>query len=164
MTRGWHQADCNAATGENNFSPYPIKFCKDTSSSNLYAANDDNGISSQYTPQIVPVDSTIISATFSNRRIGVDLTAQLMAAPIGTQNSSAVTIINFVVPNKRFVCACFNEPVSACTKLALFVQDNGTNPIDFDITFWLKPVNCICVAGSDNTSSHFPSTGGTTST
>lgn len=150
--------------GGEGFGIYPLRFVKDSTSSNYFVGNDDSGVSSQYVPEIVPVDSIIFLATFYNRRTGVDLDAQFLAAPMGTPNNAAVTIINWQIRNKRGVCACFSVQVNACDKIALFVKDQGTNPTDPRFTLWLKPVNADCIAGSENLSPHFPSTGGTTST
>ena len=164
MTRRWTIAQESAGGGPGSFGIYPLTFGKDSTSSNYYSGNFDSNMSSQYTPKIVPVDSTLFLGTFSNRRTGVDINLQLLAAPIGTQNSSAVTILNWSFTNKRHITECFSIAVNACDKLALFVNDQGTNPNDPEITFWFRPTTDDCVECSDNFSSHFPSTGGTTST
>ena len=163
MTRGWNEGGCTA-TGGGGTGPYPIKFVRDSSSSNQYMANDDDKISTRFVPEIVPFDGNIVLATFSNERTGVDVEYQLLSAPMGTANNSAVTIMLWQILNKRAVCECFNIAVNACDKLALFQKDLGTNPKDPRVTLWIVPSNLDCIPGSDNLSAHFPSTGGTTST
>lgn len=163
MTRGWRKANCEADTSV-SCTIYPIKFVRDSSSSNIYLANDDDKVQSRYTPEIIPVDSVLTIGTFSNRRTGVDIDLQLLAAPMGTQLNQAVTVLVWSIRNKRFVTECFSVSLNANDKIALFMSDFGTNPIDPRVTFWFQPLNCSCIADSDNLSQHFPQSGGTTTT
>lgn len=162
MTRRW--TSVSEATGAALAGLYPLYFVDNQTDSNKYLGHCDDDNKSNRVPAIVPFDSTIKVVTFSNERTGVDCNIQLLSAPMGTNNSSAVTIVNLSLTNERAACFCVDVDVNACDKLACFIEDKGTNPQDPVVVAWLLPTSDECTDDSDNLSADFPSSGGTTST
>jgi len=157
MTRRW------STTGLHNLAGlYSLTFCSNSSGETGYLDHISHDRDSRERPAIVPFASRIVRITYSNQDTGVDCDVQVLAAPMGSENNTASTIINWPLRNVRAACGCFEIDVNECDKIAVFLKDQGKNSDDPRVIIWLVPLSDDCTDDSDNLSTDFPTTGGTT--
>lgn len=114
-------------------------FVRSGSGQNRWIGNEDSSVTSSESPQPLPWDSTLVAMTFTNSRSGADQDVEVWSAPLGSGNSKTKKYDWQLNNNKR---AAVKNDISidfnAGDKVAIYIQDRGTNTRDPVVCLYFK--------------------------